>query len=448
MEQVRTVVVVGGGTAGCTVASTLASRGFRVHVVEAGGEPVHQNERDFFRALRAPGASSTYLVSTTRDVPMREYTQASVLGGGSSVNAMMSLPGEAADYDEWANNFDCAGWSWSDVAPTFDALGVPSYLAGANEIGQFGEVFLNAIDGAVRAPLAWASHRVTAMSRLGSSIIDADLLELHTNTAAESLLCDAGKVTGVVLRNGGVIEADGVVVTVGALATPRLVRTLGDNMAPQVREHVGSNLQDHPAVMLSCESSISDNDGFAVTAIAVLRDTAGEAVGQMMAYNHLGNGSSQLGIGVSLLDVHSRGRVDEHGDVFFDMLSDEHDIVRMRQVLRWALDHVGSGRFASLGTWYADSAGTRCADLVSASDDNLDSWLRLNVGFQSHASGSCRMGNTATTGAVSTSGAVHGVSGVWVADASVFPRIPRANTNLPVMMVASRIAQSIAGSLR
>lgn len=445
MSRILTAVVVGAGTAGCTVAAALASKGIRVRLVEPGGEPVHQGERDFFRVLHAPNSVTSQLVSTTSEVAARAYTQASVCGGGGALNAMVSLPGEPADYDEWANDLRCSGWSWHDVQSSFSSLAVPSYRATHHELGRFGELFFSSVDHAEKAPLAWSEQRVTSLSRMLDVQKETEMIDLPFPRSADGILMSDGRVVAATLSDGGVLEADGVVVCAGALATPAILRSIADEIDESAREHIGNNLQDHPAVMLTCETSGADSDGFVVTAIATMRDVAGRAVGQLMAYNHVGDGSSRVGVGVSLLEVYSRGHIDDSNFASFNMLSDERDVVNMRAVLRWALAQVSTPEFSSMGTWMADDAGTTCGELASASDAEIDAWLRRNVGFQSHAAGSSRMGDTPRVGAVSTRGEVFGVSNLWVADASVFPRIPRANTNLPVMMVATRIAESIAG---
>lgn len=447
MSRILSAVVVGGGTAGCVVAETLASNGIRVHLVETGGEPVHQDTPNFFRSMHSPGAVKSQSVRTTSAVAERAYVQASVLGGGSAVNAMVSLPGDPADYDAWANEHACRGWSWNDVAPVFNSLAVPGYRAESGELGEFSERFLSVVDGAERAPLAWSSTRVSSVSRLRLAAAVHTLVETHLHSEVESLSVSNDHVTGVTLANGDAIEADAVVLCAGALATPRLVRKVRDLVDERAAMHVGEHLQDHPAVMFSCESTLASNTGFVITSMATLRDGAGRALGQLLAYNQLGGDSPRVGLGVSLLDVHSRGRIDDSNHVSFDMLSDPRDVANMRAVVRWALDTVSTTALGSLGVWTADDAGTHCSDLRSATDADIDAWLLRNVGFQSHACGSCRMGDTPSAGAVSTSGELFGARRVWVADASVFPRIPRANTNLPAMMVAARVAESIAGGV-
>jgi choline dehydrogenase-like flavoprotein len=78
-------------------------------------------------------------------------------------------------------------------------------------------------------------------------------------------------------------------------------------------------------------------------------------------------------------------------------------------------------------------------------DASLGEWLRANVWAYHHPVGACRMGPDPDSGAVvDPSGHVHGVAGPAVADASVMPDIPSANTNLPTIMVAERLAATLA----
>ena len=78
---------------------------------------------------------------------------------------------------------------------------------------------------------------------------------------------------------------------------------------------------------------------------------------------------------------------------------------------------------------------------------DLDTWVRGNTGGYWHPVGTCRMGPADDPGAVvDAAGRVHGVEGLVVADASIFPTIPRANTNLPTMGAAEYIASTLAGA--
>jgi choline dehydrogenase len=89
--------------------------------------------------------------------------------------------------------------------------------------------------------------------------------------------------------------------------------------------------------------------------------------------------------------------------------------------------------------------GAELAPGPAISDDDtagLARSIRARAGSYHHPVGTCAMGPSPSDGAVVTPrGAVHGISGLWVADASVMPAIPAANTNLPTIVIAERIAQ-------
>ena len=175
-------------------------------------------------------------------------------------------------------------------------------------------------------------------------------------------------------------------------------------------------------------------------------------------------------------------------EVDFRMLSDERDLVRLTSALRMGaaalLDPAMDGfrdvvfpasytprvaKIAVPGLWNAaqrgalaallDIAGPLRAALVHAvvtqgvrmdrllcDDDALTGFVRANVGGTWHPSGTCRMGRAGDPQAVtSPAGAVFGVEGLHVADASLMPSIPRANTNMPTIMIAERISAFLSG---
>lgn len=184
---------------------------------------------------------------------------------------------------------------------------------------------------------------------------------------------------------------------------------------------------------------------------------------------------------------YSRGRVtlsdsSEAPRIDFAMLSDRRDLDRLVQALRMGAAVLTDPRMADCGPvfptsytprvarvaapgrWNAvqrgglsvalDAAGPLRAAVIHglitqgvtlrgllADDAAIEAFVRANVGGTWHASGTCRMGRADDPRAVTApDGAVHGIGGLWVADASVMPSIPCANTNLPTLMVAERIA--------
>lgn len=450
MAAVRTVVVVGGGTAGCTVAGVLAmNKNYSVILLEAGPTINDDHERDFFGVLKSQDASVTRRsVSLTQTTSTDDYLQARGLGGGSAINAMVSVRGHEDDYNNWSQEFGCTEWSWSHVSRAFDALPLNLYEPNEDELGVVGKALLQAIPGAQRCALAWNNGRQSARIFLDLAQ-QLGALDVRTGAVVARVRIKDGKTTGVELSDGTVIVADDVVLCSGALATPHVLWASGCQHSA-----IGRGLQDHPAVMFSTTLDKPAAQGFVVTShVSIALDGVPDA-GQMMAYNHLGDPTRTLGgLGVALTHVWSRGHISVNGanmQVQFNMLSDSRDRHAMRELVRLAVTHTSTHAMSAIGAgWTCDENARPCYELLDLSDDELDTWVSSHLGHQSHAVGTCRMGSAQDPNAVvSPHGQVHGVSSLWVADASVFPRIPRANTNLPVTMVAARIANFISESAR
>jgi choline dehydrogenase-like flavoprotein len=129
------------------------------------------------------------------------------------------------------------------------------------------------------------------------------------------------------------------------------------------------------------------------------------------------------------------------------VVSDPHDLDRLCAAARTAFRLSASPPMRALGDEPHAADGTPLGALLSLDDEGLADVLRRNAGDYVHASGTCRMGrHDDERSVVDHRCHVHGYVGLSVVDTSVFPDIPRANTHLPVVVLAERVAAMWQGA--
>jgi choline dehydrogenase-like flavoprotein len=283
-------------------------------------------------------------------------------------------------------------------------------------------------------------------------------VHVRGDVLVDRVLLDGRRAVGVLTADGESIDARDVIVSAGAIHSPAILLRSGvgvDDGLP-----VGANLKDHAAtpgfeVALRPEGRMASSDAPVLT--SMLRYTSGLADAgpndmQMVAFGATGPTDDGL-VGGRLIGavmrVFSSGEVrlassDPTVDpvVEFRMLSDERDLVRLRDGVYRMIDVMEQPAVERIATSVV-ALETPLDELRT--DDAIDAWLIDNLADYVHAVGTCRMGRTGDDDAVvDLDCRVRGYEGLRVCDASVLPDLPKANTHLTVVAVADNLLRRMS----
>ncbi len=532
--QVYDYIIVGAGSAGCVLADRLTASGrHKVLVLEAGG-----SDRRFFVQMPLGYGKTFYDPAVNwnfRTEPdpglagnADHWPRGKLLGGSSSINAMVWIRGHPADYEDWraAGN---VGWGWDDLMPIFRA--VEDNAAGADDYRATGGP-LHVEDMHDRAhPLTRRYLRAAAQAGLplnrdfngamqeGAGVYQLNIkggrrmsaaraflrpamkrsnLRVETGCTVRRILFEGTRATGVEYLQDGlerVAMARGeIILSAGSVGSPNILERsgIGDptflgeaGINPVVANaNVGEHLQDHQGINYTWKAKVP-------TLNQLLRPWWGKALvglqylafrrGPLAMSMNQGGGffrtsddhdrpNMQLyfqafstvlpkpgerpilspdpwpgfSIGLSNCRPSSRGAIhirpeDPHGSpkIVANAFSSNRDVDEMLSAVKMLRRIAAQPALADI----IDEEVLPGASINA--DDELIADFRRRSGTVYHPVSTCRMGPDAASAVVDPRLRVHGVSGLRVIDASVFPNNVSGNTNAAAIVTGWKGAELV-----
>lgn len=495
------ILIVGAGSSGAAIAARASENpNLSICLVEAGPDypDLSRTPRDLINSHNNSYTDHDwkfrYEPTTGRSVA---FPRGRVVGGSSAVNTTIALRGMPEDYDEWA----AAGnpeWAWDQVLPTFRRLerdldfGHEPWHGDAGPISirryPRGELttpqaaFLDAADrlgypycADANEPWGYGAgpHPMNKLGRLRVSCAVGYLaparirpnLHIRSHSHVSRLVLDKGRCAGVeVLQAEGGIErlnARLVVVCAGALQSPALLMRSGIGERTQLENHgiscvreypgVGKNLSDHSALSVVCRGK----DGLKVDHDApiiqtILRytspgsDKRNDLQIEQISFAGKPDGPPMFAIAAVLEYQYGRGEVLLGGAdpltapiVRNRFCEDERDLKRLVGCMRDTL------RFAATSPLADMTHSISFPDPARGTDDaTLETLCRRFSASGYHPCGTVKMGpENDPLAVVDQYGRCHGVDGLVIADASIMPSVPRANTNLTCIMIGEKVGE-------
>lgn len=515
------------------IANRLSESGkHSVLVLEAGG-----SDRRFYVQMPI-GYGKTYYDETVNwkyttepDAGLNNrksyWPRGKVLGGSSSINAMVYVRGHPLDYDDWAD--EAPGWEWRNIEPIFKRMeswsgdasehrGTDGPLTVYDPKAEVHDLCAHYLDAATQLQIPFnpdynaqsmegaSIYQITTKDGLRASAARCYLrpalkrknLTLKTTANVQRITFDGQRASGVFYRHKGAEHMatanKEVILCGGAINSPQLLQLSGIGPAALLKNfgidvlhdstQVGQNLQDHLGADLLCRSrlpslnqqlrpwtgrlkvglqflllrkgplTLSVNQGGGFVRLNPDSDRPDiQLYFSPLSYTRAPAGTRPLIapdpfpgflMGYNPCKPTSKGSL--------EIQSADASVAPKMQPNYLSTDYDRDIMLKGLHLMRKLSATPAMSKLIEEeiypgtdvqSDRDLYRFIQQNAWTVFHQCGTCRMGNNAATSVVDATLKVHGVSGLRVADASIFPSIPTGNTNAPSIMVGEKASELI-----
>src|SRR5712671_754989 len=503
-------IAVGAGAAGSVLAAELSASGAQVLVIESGGPddaPTIMNPSIWFYNVGGP-LDYHLPITPLPQLSNRKFNMAlgHVLGGGTTINAMVWTRGMQRDYDGWAEN-GAKGWSFADVLPVFKSQedwegganawrGAggpihirrprdphPTALAFIDAAREMGMPILDDVNGPMVPGAGYINMNIAADGTRASAVgaflrpaLSRPNLTLLLNTTVVRLNFKGSRCVGVKLMTDGAVKdiaADKeVILAAGSINSPKLLMLSGVGEAKALRSFgidvvenlpgVGENLQDHvlvSGVVFNYKGKMPDRPAGsnAVEAEAYLSSGLSGDTDISLVLHQLPVVTPEVAarfetpppdaftIAPALVQPTSKGSVRLASENFQDAAVIDGNYLGTDHDFAAVVRAIEAAR--EVGNQQAFD-GLRESELIPgprASAEEILELARLASASFGHAVGTCKLG-VDKLAVVDPELRVHGITGLRVADASVMPKIITGpGTSASTHMIAGRAAKLILG---
>lgn len=496
-------IIVGAGSAGAVVAARLSADAHRsVLLIEAGPDypDIASMPRSISNGRQLATDHDWGFFAEMVEGRSIEYPRGKVVGGSSAVNACLALRGLPSDYDEWSD-LGNSDWSWRTVEPVFRAIEHDMDIADSHH-GRDGliEVRRYPREHLTRAQAAFyeackhagfpetADHNNPIATGVGTGPwnTSADGVRISTaiaylqpgrsrrnltilsKTLVDRVIVEDGRALGVeIIGNDGRqrIKGNRITLSAGAVGTPAILLRSGIGnpqhlealgIVPRVAlPGVGQNLIDHAHIGIGwfAPEGVVENDSPYIQTVCRFTAPDSKRRNDMQALLFQALPQPALRLRALLVKPESRGSlILRSADpavapfIRLNLLSEQEDMRRLIAGIRLLGQFITHPRMIEIGAsrvMLEDKTLHNAKDIQEwlANDNWVEDYAIRTVRHYVHPVGTARMGPAQDPGAVvDQHGRVHGISQLRVADASIMPTIPSANTNLPCIMIGERVA--------